>query len=322
MAFIGPPFDEDNRSTAEDFTVVPKWIPFKSDVVYRLHEVLKYVDGSAGNESGSTDTERFRDSVGGSDLVLFRTCVDFEPEWFNLVCHLYRKPVLPVGVLPPKPEDDELDDNDEKWIFIKEWLDKQGVGEVVFVALGSEATLSEVELGELALGLEKCGLPFFWVLRNPPGFGQGESQTLPNGFEGRVKTRGVVHMGWVPQVRILSHPAIGGFLTHCGWNSVIEGLTFGRVLIFFPVMNDQGLNTRLLKGKKLGVEITRNERDGSFTSNSLAESIKLAMVSEEGELVRANAKEMRGLFADEKKNNYYIDTFIQHFIQMRTFQQV
>ncbi|KVI06805.1 UDP-glucuronosyl/UDP-glucosyltransferase [Cynara cardunculus var. scolymus] len=294
QAFLGPPSLLDGkiiRSTAEDFCQVPEWVPFESDIVYRLHEVTKYTEGAISNESGVSDTVRFLASVDGCDLVLFRTSFEFEPEWFNLVCELYQKPVIPIGVLPPK--NDDFDDY-ENWDFVKKWLDEQKVGSVVFVALGSEATLSQLEIGELALGLEHSGLPFFWVLRKPI---TELTQTLPDGFRERVKGRGVVYLGWAPQVRILSHSSIGGFLTHCGWNSAIEGLAFGRVLIFFPVMNDQGLNVRLLSGKKLGVEIPRNEKDGSFTSDSVAKSVKLAMVSEGGEQIRKNAREMKGLWS-------------------------
>lgn len=314
QAFLGPPSLLDGkitRSTAEDFCRVPEWVPFESDIVYRLHEVMKYTEGAIGNESGVSDTVRFLASVDGCDLVLFRTSFEFEPEWFNLVCELYQKPVIPIGFLPPK--NDDFDDY-ENWDFVKKWLDEREVGSVVFVALGSELTLSQLEVGELALGLEHSGLPFFWVLRKPI---TESTQILPDGFRERVKGRGVVYFGWAPQVRIQSHSSIGGFLTHCGWNSAIEGLAFGRVLIFFPVMNDQGLNVRLLSGKKLGVEIPRSYKDGSFTRDSVAESVKIAMVSEEGEPIRANAREMKRLFGDESKNNDYIDVCIQRLVEMR-----
>lgn len=317
QAFIGPPslllHNKVTRSTAEDFCRVPEWVPFESDITYRLHEVTKYTEASIGNESGVSDTIRFVASVDGCDLVLFRTSYEFEPQWFNLVCELYQKPVIPIGMLPPSLEKDELDDY-ENWNFIKNWLDGQRVNSVVFVALGSEAVLSQVELSELALGLECSGLPFFWVIRKPI---TESTQTLPDGFRERVKGRGTVYVGWVPQVRILSHSSIGGFLTHCGWNSAIEALTFGRVLIFFPVMNDQGLNVRLLCGKKLGIEIPRNTKDGSFTSDSVAESIKLAVVSEDGEALRSNAREMKRVFGDKSKNDSYIDACVNHLVEMR-----
>ncbi|KAI3508977.1 hypothetical protein L1887_24000 [Cichorium endivia] len=320
QAFLGPPSQLLNdkvrpRSTVEDFCRVPEWVPFDSNILYRPHEIMKYTEGAVGNESGVSDTLRFLLSIDGCDLVLFRTSVEFEPQWFALVCDLYQKAVLPVGILPP--ENNEFDDYENGNVELSDltrWLDEQRVNSVIYVALGSEAVLSDAELTELALGLERSGLPFFWVIRKSI---TESTQPLPDGFLSRVRGRGIVYAGWVPQVRILSHSAIGGFLTHCGWNSVIEGLAFGRVLICFPVMNDQGLNSRLLSGKKLGVEIPRNEKDGLFTSESVAESIRVAMVSEEGEVLRANATEMKRVFGDKSKNNHYIDACIRHLMELR-----
>ncbi|KAF5455971.1 hypothetical protein F2P56_025492 [Juglans regia] len=314
LSFIGPPevlIDADPRSTAEDFSVVPKWIPFPSNVVYRVHEISKNVDGSSGNESGTSDGIRFGIAAAESDVVAIRTSAEFEPEWLNLLAELYRKPLHPIGFLPPVMEDEE-EENDARWVYIEEWLEKRRVNSVVYVALGTEATLSPQELNELALGLEQSGLPFFWVLRN--ALAQNE---LPAGFEERVRDSGIVHVGWVPQVKILSHDSVGGFLTHCGWNSVVEGLGFGRVLVLLPVLNDQGLNARLLQGKKLGVEINRDERDGSFTRESVAESVRLAMVYEAGESLRDRAKEMKGLFGDKDRNDRLVDGFIRFLEENR-----
>ncbi|XP_062028292.1 UDP-glycosyltransferase 91C1 [Rosa rugosa] len=305
MAFVGPPSllidGQDSRTKAEDFTVVPPWIPFKSDMSFRYHEVAKYVHA---NESGTPDTVRFGIAIRGSDVVLMRSSDEFEPEWFELLRELYgrSKPVLPVGFLPPLVE--------EKPTRVKDWLDKQRVNSVVYVALGTEATLSQEELTELALGLELSGLPFFWVLRDSPESTQSVSEMLPNGFVERVKDRGMVHFGWAPQVGILNHDSVGGFLTHCGWNSMIEGLGFGRVLILFPMLNDQGLNARLVNGKGLGVEIPRNELDGSYTRDSVAEFVRLAMVDDSGELLRRRVKEMKGMFGDRNRNNRLENEFI------------
>lgn len=227
MAFLGPPSflisGEDGRSKGEDYTVVPKWVPFQSDVAYHLHEIMKNIDGESGNESGTSDSVRFGVSIAECDLVLIRTSIEFEPAWFHLVCELYKKPVVPVGVLPPFDNNVELedggdDDDDDKWGFIKEWLDKQKVNSVVYVALGSEAVLTQEELSKLAHALERSGLPFFWVFREPPWLGNGSQiLLLPDGFVERVKNRGIIHVGWVPQAKIPSHSAVGGFLTHCGW---------------------------------------------------------------------------------------------------------
>ncbi|KAI8550237.1 hypothetical protein RHMOL_Rhmol06G0088900 [Rhododendron molle] len=321
MAFIGPPSmvleREYARTTAEDFTVVPRWITAPSEIVYRRHEVAKFMESSKGNESGTNDVERFAGSIGRSDVVLFRTCVEFEPDWFDIVCELYNKPVLALGFLPPQLVSNEVGGNDGEWGEIEGWLEKQRVNSVVYVALGTEATLSQDELTALALGLERSRLPFFWVFRKPPGSIRDQLEMLPDGFVNRVMDRGRVYMDWAPQARILSHPAIGGFLTHCGWNSVIEGLSYGRVLILFPVMNDQGLNARMLAGKKLGVEIPRNEWDGTFTSDSVSDSVRLAMESEEGETLRANAREAKFLFGDKYINERYVDSFVRYFVENR-----
>lgn len=277
--------------------------------------MAKFFEGSEGNESGTNDVERFAVSIRRSDVVLFRSCVEFEPEWFDVVRDFYdNKPVLALGFLPPQL----VSTNDEEeWRQIEGWLEDKRVDSVVYVALGTEATLSQDELAGLALGLERSGLPFFWVFRKPPGSTLDQLEMLPDGFVDRVMDRGRVYVDWAPQARILSHPAIGGFLTHCGWNSVIEGLSYGRVLILFPVMNDQGLNARLLAGKKLGVEIPRNEWDGTFTSDSVSDSVRLAMVSEEGETLRANAREAKFLFGDKDINERYVDSFVHYFVENR-----
>ncbi|KAL3514284.1 hypothetical protein ACH5RR_027001 [Cinchona calisaya] len=323
MAFIGPPSillnGGDGRSTSESFTVLPRWIPFPSNIAYRLHEVAKHVEDSSGNESGTPDVIRFAASVEGSDLVVFRTCVEFEPEWFDLVCELYKKPVISLGVLPPSLDDDGLE-ADEKWLKIRGWLGKQNSNRVIYVALGTEATLGQKEVHDLAIGLEQSDLPFFWVLRTPPGSNKDVSEMLPEGFIDRINAndRGVVYMDWAPQVKILSHPAVGGFLTHCGWNSVIEALGFGLVLILFPVMNDQGLNARLLEGKKVGVEIPREAENGLFTSTAVAETLRYAMVSKEGESIRSNAREMKSLFGKGNRNQGSIDSFVRCLEEKKT----
>lgn len=77
--------------------MVPKWVPFPSSIAYHLHEVLRNVTGESGIESGTPDQVRLGASIDGCDLVLLRTSIQFEPEWFNHVCELYQKPVVPVG---------------------------------------------------------------------------------------------------------------------------------------------------------------------------------------------------------------------------------
>ncbi|KAI3845587.1 hypothetical protein MKX03_019736 [Papaver bracteatum] len=327
MGFIGPPevlLDEerDRNLKPEDFTTTPKWITFQTDIVYRTHEVLEYFKGAPPQDDDHThdgsddlendgynavpDTRRFGMVIRDSNFIAIRSSAEFEPDWLSLLNQLYQKPVIPLGFLPPPLVEDQ--EEGKNWVEIKTWLDTQKQGSVIYVALGTEAALSQEQLNELAIGLESSGLPFFWVLRKPLN---NSEQSLPLGFEDQTSGRGQVYMKWAPQVKILGHPSIGGFLTHCGYNSVIEGLAFGRVLVLLPMLNDQGLNSRLLKGKKVGVEVERNERDGSFSSESVTEAVKIAMVGDEGQVLRNNAKEMIEIFGNEKLNVSYANDFVQ-----------
>ncbi|KFK29804.1 hypothetical protein AALP_AA7G181400 [Arabis alpina] len=307
LCFMGPPSSliQETRSKPEDFTVVPSWVPFESNIVFRYHEVARYVEKTEEDVTGVSDSVRFGYSIGESDVVIVRSCVEFEPEWFRLLLDLYQKPVFPTGFLPPVSEGEG--DDDATWVCIKEWLDKQRVNSVVYVALGTEASLPKEELAELGLGLEISNVSFFWVLRN--------ELEIPDGFEERVEERGMVHVGWVPQVKILSHESVGGFLTHCGWNSVVEGLGLGRVPILLPVLNEQGLNARLLQGKGLGVEIVRDERDGTFDSDSVASSVRLAMMDDDVDAYesrKGKVKLMKDLFGNKDKSICYVDELVRY----------
>ncbi|MCI34649.1 UDP-glycosyltransferase 91A1-like, partial [Trifolium medium] len=110
---------------------------------------------------------------------------------------------------------------DDTWWWLKEWLDKKPHSSVLYVAFGSEAKPSQEEVTNIALGLEESKLPFFWVLRVQRGPTDNEVLQLPEGFEERTKGHGVVCTDWVPQMKIMGHVAIGGFLTHAGWTSVV-----------------------------------------------------------------------------------------------------
>lgn len=319
LGFCGPPsvlmgLSGENRTKPEDFTVSPKWVPFESTVVFRLFEIKRVFDDVAGDDENISAMYRMGGAIDGSDVVLVRSSYEFEPEWLNLLAEIYEKPVIPVGYLPPTPINHDLnDDNDKEWKSIKDWLDKQPRRSVVYVAFGSEAKPSQHELTEIAHGLELSGLPFFWVLRKQRGSADKEVVELPDGFEERIKGRGLVWTSWAPQLKILSHDSVGGFLTHSGWSSVVEAIQFEKALILLPFLAEQGLNARLLEEKKMAYSIPRDDRDGSFTRDSVAESLRLMMVGDEGKVYRKKVKEVRGLFVDRDIQDKYVDNLLNYF---------
>nr|TKV92401.1 hypothetical protein SEVIR_9G161220v2 [Setaria viridis] len=119
-------------------------------------------------------------------------------------------------------------------------------------------------------------------------------------------------MGWVPQVSLLAHGAVGGFLTHCGQRSLTEGLLFWRPLIMLPIRGDQGPNARLMEGKKVGLQVKRDENDGSFDCHGIVSAVRAVMLEEEtrGVLV-ANALKAQGIIADKELQYRYIDQLTQ-----------
>lgn len=138
------------------------------------------------------------------------------------------------------------------------WLDEREPRSVLYVCLGSLARVSTQQAIELGLGLEFTNQPFIWCVRNKTK--DLEKWFSEQRFKERVRDRGLIVLGWAPQVLILSHQSIGGFLTHCGWNSTLESISAGVPLITWPFFADQFLNetfiVEILKiGVRIGVEI-------------------------------------------------------------------
>uniref|UniRef100_A0ACD5WA35 Uncharacterized protein n=1 Tax=Avena sativa TaxID=4498 RepID=A0ACD5WA35_AVESA len=267
-------------------------------------------------ESGMSIVERASLTRRRSDLMLIRSCLEWEPESFPLLAKLGGKPIVPLGLLPPSPEGGRGVSKDRDDATVR-WLGAQPAKSVVYVALGSEVPLRADQVHELALGLELAGTRFLWALRKPSGV--QDADVLPPGFEERTRGRGLVVTGWVPQISVLAHGAVGAFLTHCGWNSTIEGLLFGHPLIMLPIFGDQGPNARLMEGRKVGVQVARNENDGSFDRDGVATAVRAVAVEEENRRVFvANAKKMQEIVADSECHERCIDGLIQ---RLRSFKE-
>ncbi|GJM96585.1 hypothetical protein PR202_ga13439 [Eleusine coracana subsp. coracana] len=120
------------------------------------------------------------------------------------------------------------------------WLSTQPSRSVVYVCFGSWAHFSAAQMTELALGLEASNQPFLWVVRS------SDAGVPDEAWERRVAGRGVVVRGWAPQLAVLAHPSVGAFLTHCGWNSVLEAASAGVPVLTWPLVFEQFINERLV----------------------------------------------------------------------------
>ncbi|XP_027352663.1 UDP-glycosyltransferase 73C1-like [Abrus precatorius] len=124
------------------------------------------------------------------------------------------------------------------------WLDLQKQRSVIYACLGSVCNLTPLQFIELGMALEACKRPFIWVIREKNQTEELNEWIMETGFEEKTKGLGLLIRGWAPQVLILSHLAIGGFLTHCGWNSTLEAICAGVPLLTWPLFGDQFFNEK------------------------------------------------------------------------------
>ncbi|XP_021745423.1 anthocyanin 3'-O-beta-glucosyltransferase-like [Chenopodium quinoa] len=154
-------------------------------------------------------------------------------------------------------DNNKSDENNPSKHPCLEWLDKMPRGKVVYVSFGSLSRFSSAQLLEIAHALESSGHPFIWVVRKKESEEVGV-KWLPEGFEERIsqKSIGMLIEGWAPQPQILEHPAIGGFVTHCGWNSSEESLAAGLPVVVWPLSAEQFYNRKLfIDVLKIGVGV-------------------------------------------------------------------
>ncbi|KAK2971101.1 hypothetical protein RJ640_005248 [Escallonia rubra] len=173
------------------------------------------------------------------------------------------------------------------WI---EWLDEKLAVQqaVLYVAFGTQADISLEQLHEIALGLEQSKVSFMWALRP-------RHQDFLDRFEERVKDRGLIVKEWVDQMEILQHDSIQGFLSHCGWNSVLESICAGVPILALPLIAEQHLNARLVV-EVIGVGLRISPSNGSVRgfvkSEEVEKMVKELMHGEKGAEARKKVEEV------------------------------
>ncbi|TVU34749.1 hypothetical protein EJB05_16599, partial [Eragrostis curvula] len=187
------------------------------------------------------------------------------------------------------------------------WLDAQPDRSVVFLCWGSKGSLPAAQLKEIAAGLENSGQRFVWVVRTPAACADdGDMKKyleqrpepdldalMPEGFLDRTKGRGLVLKSWAPQVDILHHPAVGAFVTHCGWNSTLESVRAGVPMLCWPLAAEQRMNKVFLT-EEMGVAVEMaGYMTGLIEADEVEAKVRLVIESEEGRDLRARAVKLR-----------------------------
>ncbi|CAI9098559.1 OLC1v1035228C1 [Oldenlandia corymbosa var. corymbosa] len=174
-----------------------------------------------------------------------------------------------------------------------DWLRKQDDASVVYIGFGSVSIPPPNEMVALAEALETCKSPFLWSLRDHA------RKSLPDGFVDRTSGYGKL-VSWAPQMEVLASGKVGVFVSHGGWNSVLESISYGVPLICRPFFGDHGLNSAMVEVQwRAGLRV----KDGIFTKNETVKAIKLILSGEKAKEIRENAQLLKGLAINAVKPN-------------------
>nr|GMD41659.1 UDP-glucose:flavonoid 3-O-glucosyltransferase [Ipomoea batatas] len=187
------------------------------------------------------------------------------------------------------------------------WLDSlPSASLAVYLSFGSGITPPPPEIVGLAEALEAKRAPFLWSLK-PHGV-----KHLPKGFVERTKEFGKI-VPWAPQVQVLSHPGVGAFVTHCGWNSTLEAISFGVCMICRPFYGDQKINTRFVESVwEIGVKV----EGGIFTKDGTMKALNVVLDSDRGKLLKQNVVKLKGEALEAVKPNGSSTKDFQEFVHL------
>ena len=266
------------------------------------------VDKEGGGSTVFLDRpRRFRETKG----ILVNTFTELESRAINSFGNGTTPPVYPVGPLL------NLKHDQNRELDVIHWLDDQPPSSVVFLCFGSLGAFNKGQIMEIANGLENSGFRFVWTLRGPPPKDDIASsdytdfdEVLPKGFLNRTFGVGKI-IGWAPQMDILSHHAIGGFISHCGWNSILESIWYGVPIATWPMDAEQQLNAfQMVRELGIAIEIKLdNKKNVSDLVNAQEVESKIKSLMDSSSDVKRKGKEMRekcvqALMKGGSSNNY------------------
>ncbi|XP_028768904.1 UDP-glycosyltransferase 87A1-like isoform X1 [Neltuma alba] len=241
-----------------------------------------------------------------ANYLLLTTVQELEPETIDYLKATFSFPVCPVGPTIPYFE---LKSGPNDNLQHLKWLDSQPPESVLYISLGSFLSVSNSQMDEIVSALNTSGVPFFWVAR-------GEASRLQE----KCGDKGMV-VPWCDQLKVLSHSSIGGFWSHCGWNSILEALFAGVPLLTFPLFLDQVPNgSQIVNEWKNGWKIERSESEVGkviVKKEEISELVRRFMdrESRERKRIRDRARELKGLcvqaISEGGSSDGNLDAFLQ-----------
>ena len=247
-------------------------------------------------------------TVPKADCLIVNTIQELEPEAIKSLKAMFTFPICPIAFPYFRPETKHSIANTDLNRGYISWLDSQPVMSVLYISFGSFLSLSRAQLNEIASALNISGISYFWVAL-------GEASWLKE----KCWDRGLV-VPWCDQLKVLSHPSIGGFWSHCGWNSTLEAVFVGIPMLTFPLFFDQVPNRRkILEEWKNGWELKRPELGSEelVTQEEILEVIRKFMDprSKKGKEIRDRAVQLKGIcdqaIAEGGSSNMNLDAFIK-----------
>ncbi|KAL0014171.1 hypothetical protein SO802_001240 [Lithocarpus litseifolius] len=168
------------------------------------------------------------------------------------------------------------------------WLNSKAPNSVIYVSIGSVAVMTPSQLVEIGWGLANSKHPFLWIIRSDSV--EGGSTILSPEFQEEIKERGLI-TSWCPQEEVLNHPSIGGFLTHCGWNSTIESVCAGVPMLCLPFFSDQRTNCKYTCNEwAIGMEI-----DFDVKREEVEKMVRELLEGDKGKKMKRKAMEWKKL---------------------------
>ncbi|XP_023760709.1 UDP-glycosyltransferase 84B1 [Lactuca sativa] len=228
-------------------------------------------------------------------------------------------PFWPVGPIVPAiclGEEDTIDGDLKGLTLFKspgesnclEWLDKHPPASVVYISFGTLLFLSRKQIESIATGLKSSKRPFLWVVKLPENQETQKVEILEE-----IKEQGLI-MSWSPQTAVLSHPSVGCFISHCGWNSLIETITAGVPMIACPQWTDQPTNAKLVTDVwRIGVKLKKNV-EGLFDGEELERCVEEVLTGSGSEEFRKNAAELKRAACEAVADGGSSDKNIELFV--------